>query len=163
MEEKNLFALAKELGELCLKNSLTLAFAESCTGGLLGKVVTDLPGSSTWFLGSVVTYSNVAKTNLLGVDARSIERNGAVSETVAAEMALGAKRMFLADVTLSTTGIAGPTGGTLEKAVGTVCFGIVDVQNNVLTTTQYFASGRAYIRQQAALFGLHQVSSLVDR
>ena len=102
----------------------TLAVAESCTGGLMAKQLTDVPGSSGFFLLSAVTYANEAKMAVLGVAPETLERNGAVDEATAREMAEGARRCAGADYALSTTGIAGPDGGTAEKPVGTVCIGL---------------------------------------
>ena len=97
-----------------------MSTAESCTGGLIAGACTDLPGSSNWFERGFVTYSNAAKTGMLGVDAALIETHGAVSEPVARAMAEGALRHSLAQVSVAVTGVAGPTGGSLEKPVGTV-------------------------------------------
>jgi len=112
------------LGDLLLENGATLAVAESCTGGLMAKQLTDVPGSSGFFLFSAVTYANEAKTAVLGVSPETLYRNGAVSEDTAREMADGARRVSGADYALSTTGIAGPDGGTADKPVGTVCIGL---------------------------------------
>lgn len=99
---------------------LTLAAAESCTGGLVGDLITDVSGSSEYFLGSAGTYSNEAKMRLLGVREETLVAHGAVSVETAAEMAQGARRLYAADIAVSVTGIAGPTGGTAEKPVGLV-------------------------------------------
>ncbi len=98
----------------------TIATAESCTGGLVGDVLTDLPGSSAYFVGGVIAYSNVVKHRLLGVRTETLEREGAVSATCALEMARGARHALHADVGVGTTGIAGPSGGTPSKPAGTV-------------------------------------------
>jgi nicotinamide-nucleotide amidase len=98
----------------------TLALAESCTGGFIANQITNVPGASKIFLGGVVSYSNEAKQKFLGVRAKSLERHGAVSEAIAAEMAEGARERFGADFAIAVTGIAGPTGGTKNKPVGTV-------------------------------------------
>ena len=108
------------VGDLLRLKSQTLALAESCTGGQLAGRVTDIPGSSDYFLGAAVTYANAAKADLVGVSAGTLERYGAVSEETAREMALGARKRFGATVGLATTGIAGPGGGTPEKPVGTI-------------------------------------------
>jgi PncC family amidohydrolase len=112
--------LANELGRLLSARGLTLALAESCTGGLVGSLITDVPGSSDYFLGSAVTYANGAKEDILGVRHETLLAHGAVGAETAAEMAQGARRIFGADIAASVTGIAGPGGGTPGKPVGLV-------------------------------------------
>jgi nicotinamide-nucleotide amidase len=112
------------VGRLLIEQGKTLAVAESCTGGLIGHRITNVPGSSAYFLLDLVTYSNAAKESLLGVNQATLAAHGAVSTEVAAEMAVGARRAAGATLGLATTGIAGPDGGTPEKPVGTVCFGL---------------------------------------
>jgi len=112
--------LAIELGRLLSARGLTLALAESCTGGLIGSLITDVAGSSDYFLGSAVTYANSAKQNLLGVRPETLLAHGAVSAETAAEMAQGARRIFGAAIAASVTGIAGPGGGVPDKPVGLV-------------------------------------------
>ncbi|MGC8633782.1 MAG: CinA family protein [Candidatus Limnocylindrales bacterium] len=110
--------LTAVLQEACLRAGLTLATAESCTGGLIGHAITEHAGSSAYYLGGAVTYADRAKTDLLGVPASALQAHGAVSAQVAAAMAEGACRRFGADVGLAVTGIAGPGGGTESKPVG---------------------------------------------
>ncbi len=117
---------AERVAELLKKHKHTVATAESCTGGLIAKLLTDIPGSSEYFIEGVVTYANEAKTRLLGVPAQLIAEHGAVSKQVAAAMAIGCRAKSGADFALSTTGIAGPAGGTLEKPVGLVYVGFAD-------------------------------------
>jgi nicotinamide-nucleotide amidase len=112
--------LAVELGRLLSARKLTLALAESCTGGLIGSMITDVAGSSGYFLGSAVTYAYSAKANILGVKHETLLTKGAVSAETAAEMAQGARRIFGADIAASVTGIAGPDGAMPGKPVGLV-------------------------------------------
>jgi|WetSurMetagenome_2_1015567.scaffolds.fasta_scaffold00022_62 PncC family amidohydrolase len=116
--------LARRLGRMLAGRGLTLAVAESCTGGMLGATVTSVPGSSAYFRGGVVSYANDAKRRLLGVPARVLSRKGAVSAETARAMATGARRLFSSHCAISTTGIAGPGGGTKKKPVGLVYIGI---------------------------------------
>jgi nicotinamide-nucleotide amidase len=110
----------KAIVRILVGQKKTLALAESCTGGFIANQITNVPGASKVFLGGVVSYSNRAKQKFLGVRAKSLERYGAVSEAVAAEMAEGARKRFGADFAIAVTGIAGPTGGTKNKPTGTV-------------------------------------------
>ncbi|EFK95807.1 competence/damage-inducible protein CinA [sediment metagenome] len=112
------------VGEALLQKQLTLSVAESCTGGLLGNLFTNVSGSSGYFLGGVIAYSNEAKMDLLGVSRQTLDTHGAVSDRAAREMAAGVKRVLKADLGLSITGIAGPDGGSEEKPVGTVHIGL---------------------------------------
>jgi nicotinamide-nucleotide amidase len=114
------------VGAMLKERGLTLSLAESCTGGLIGNLMTDVPGSSHYFAGGVVAYSNEAKRDLLGVSSETLFRYGAVSDQTVREMALGAKERFRTDLSLAVSGIAGPEGGSPEKPVGTVYFGIID-------------------------------------
>lgn len=151
----NFFVLAKRLGELCAKQNVRIAFAESCTGGMLASLITQVSGASEWFLGSAVVYSNAAKHNLISVDLGVLQQYGAVSEAVAQAMAKGAMIQFEADIALSITGLAGPLGGSVQKPVGTVCFALVDRRTDMLISkTMHFESGREWIRQSAVLFAL---------
>ncbi len=112
--------LAFRVHRVLVERKLTLAFAESCTGGLIGDLITDISGSSAYFLGSAVTYSDDAKQKLLKVQAATLAAHGAVSAETAAEMAQGARQLYGADIAASVTGIAGPTGATPGKPVGLV-------------------------------------------
>jgi PncC family amidohydrolase len=115
-----LVLLAGRAGSLLVQHNLKLALAESCTGGLVGSLITDVPGSSDYFLGSAVTYANGAKAAVLGVQPTTLAEHGAVSPQAAGEMAQGARRLFGADLTVAVTGIAGPAGGLPGKPVGLV-------------------------------------------
>jgi PncC family amidohydrolase len=121
MEEKPLEVL---IGELLRKRGLRLAVAESCTGGLVGHRITNVPGSSTYYMGSVTAYAYEAKVRLLGVRWETLEKYGAVSKETVMEMARGVCRALAADVGISVSGIAGPGGGTPEKPVGTTWIGL---------------------------------------
>lgn len=120
--DEDLFALATDLGRVALAKRAMIAIAESCTGGLVAGAITAVAGSSEWFERGFVTYSNAAKIEQLGVPGEAIERFGAVSEEVALAMVIGALRASRAQWAAAVTGIAGPTGGSPEKPVGTVCF-----------------------------------------
>jgi PncC family amidohydrolase len=120
MEAPHANALESTVGRLLKRRGMTLAVAESCTGGLIGHRITDVPGSSAYYQGSITAYSHDVKERILHVRRDTLCRHGAVSEQAAREMARGVKRAFRADVGLAVTGIAGPDGGTLEKPVGLV-------------------------------------------
>jgi len=125
-------ALAETVVRTLTGKGRTLALAESCTGGLIAHRVTDVPGASKIFRGGIVAYSNAAKQKFLGVPAQMLARHGAVSETVARAMAEGAREQFGADFALAVTGIAGPTGGTKNKPVGTVFIALADARGTVV-------------------------------
>lgn len=128
--------LADDVGKLLARGHRTLAVAESCTGGRLGDAITDVPGSSAYFLGGVVSYSNEAKSVMLGVDREVLESRGAVSEEVALMMADGVRKSFGADVGVGITGIAGPTGSTPDKPVGLVFIAVSSSDRSVCTRYQ---------------------------
>jgi PncC family amidohydrolase len=116
--------LEVRVGKLLIERDLTMALAESCTGGLVGHLLTEVPGSSNYFLGGVVAYAYEAKEMILGVSHHTLSTYGAVSAETALEMAEGARRVLGADIGLSITGIAGPAGGTPDKPVGLVFIGL---------------------------------------
>lgn len=130
--------LAEVTGRLLVSNSASLALAESCTGGFISHLITSVPGSSSYFKGSIIAYSNEVKQKILGVNSVSIEKFGAVSEQVACEMAHGVKDLFGVDYAIATTGIAGPGGGTEEKPTGTVWIAVAD---NRLVAAEKFVFG----------------------
>jgi len=146
--------LARVVGRLLRESGRTVAFAESCTGGMVASLVTDVPGSSVYFLGGVVTYANDAKENILDVDPEVLRRFGAVSEETARAMARGVRDRFGADVGLSVTGIAGPDGGTPEKPVGTVHFGLSARSGTELAKKRLFVGDRAVVRRAASIQAL---------
>ena len=149
-------AIVQRLAERLLDLKWMMATAESCTGGMIAAHCTDLAGSSAWFERGFVTYSNEAKTELLGLPASLIAQDGAVSQSVARAMALGACYRSRAQVSVAVTGIAGPSGGSAEKPIGTVWLAWC-VEGIVQTEMRLFPGDRAQIRQattQAALGGL---------
>ncbi|MEA9601003.1 CinA family protein [Polynucleobacter sp. MG-28-Ekke-A2] len=152
--------LTKTLAAILLSRNWLVSLAESCTGGLVSATLTELAGSSEWFERGYITYSNEAKTECLEVPARLIESHGAVSEPVAKAMAEGARINSGSDVAISITGIAGPSGGTAEKPVGTVCFGWA-TENQTLTKTMHFDGDRQAVRQQATEFALTELIALL--
>jgi nicotinamide-nucleotide amidase len=137
------------VGALLRQHGYTLALAESCTGGLIGHRITQVPGSSEYFLLGIAAYSNEAKVTQLGVREMTLRRCGAVSPETAAEMALGAAAAGRADCALATTGIAGPSGGTVEKPVGTVWFAI-HTPSGTHTQHAEFQGNRGFIKRRAA-------------
>jgi len=138
-----------------------LALAESCSGGLMASRVTDLPGSSEYFLGGIVAYTYEAKEELLGVDSKLLEEKGAVSPEVAEAMATGALERFEADVAVAITGIAGPTGGSEEKPVGYVCFHACTADGAGIARDPVIPGGRDDIRERSALVGMHLLRILL--
>lgn len=144
---------AADLIALCTAKGLHVATAESCTGGLIAAALTSVAGSSAVFTHGFVTYANEAKTQMLGVPEVLLAAQGAVSPEVAAAMAVGARERAEAALAVSTTGIAGPGGGSSAKPVGTVWFGLASA-HGVTTSTKIFAGDRDAIRQQAVTFAL---------
>lgn len=156
--------LATELGATLKARSLMLALAESCTGGMAAEAVTSIAGSSVWFDRAFITYSNQAKVDMLGVSNQTLMQFGAVSEQTAAEMAQGALKFSLAQISASITGIAGPDGGTADKPVGTVCFGFAlksSLKTSITTSTQHFTGTRESVRQQATIYAITQLLALM--
>jgi nicotinamide-nucleotide amidase len=143
------------------KDGYKLATAESCTGGLISAVCTSISGSSDWFDSGFVTYSNHAKTAQLGVDAQLIDEHGAVSEPVARAMAFGAVRHSGAQVSIAVTGVAGPTGGSAAKPVGTVWFGF-SIHGNLHSEMRHFDGDRAAVREATVRYALQRVLALLE-
>lgn len=154
--------LALQVGQALRQRKWLLATAESVTGGGISQAITDIAGSSEWFDCGFVTYSNSSKIQLLDVSAALLAQLGAVSEEVAAEMAKGTLDNTDADVSLSTTGIAGPTGEVPGKPVGTVCFGWAHGKV-VHTERLVFAGDRHAVREQTALHALKGLLKFIDR
>ena len=145
--------LVEAVAEVLASESHTLAVAESCTGGLMSKRITDLRGSSTYFRGGVIAYADRVKLELLGVEEAVLVENGAVSEAVAAGMACGVADLLNADIGVGITGIAGPGGGTSEKPVGTVWCAVA-AQGGVRTSHRVFGGDREAVRERASQMAL---------
>ncbi|WP_374357925.1 CinA family protein [Chitinimonas sp.] len=150
------YDLAEQLGQALLARNWRVTAAESCTGGGIASAITDVPGSSGWFDMGFVTYSNGAKQRLLGVTADSLHSHGAVSEAVVSEMANGAMLAAKAQLSVAVSGIAGPSGGSDDKPVGTVCFAFGS-SSGTRCETRHFSGDRRSVREQTvrhALAGL---------
>jgi len=155
--------LEEKTGALLAQRRETLCVAESCTGGLLGAQIVSVPGSSDYFLGGIIAYSNSAKQNLLGVRADTLQTYGAVSRETACAMALGAVQRFGADWSAAVTGVAGPTGGTPQKPVGTVWIAAANKNGAVYPFCAQFTPGRQTIRQRSAVYALDQLRRLLSQ
>ena len=153
--------LAKTVGERLKSTGEQLVTAESCTGGWVAQVVTAVAGSSAWFERGFVTYSNASKQEMLGVAADTLARHGAVSEETAREMALGALARSKAGVAIAVTGIAGPSGGSADKPVGTVCFAWAD-RRGARSETRHFSGDRDSVRRQSVVHALEGVFRTLD-
>ena len=152
--------LTQQVADLLQQKRLMLATAESCTGGLIAAACTDLAGSSVWFERGFVSYSNAAKTELLGVPADLIEAHGAVSEPVARAMVEGALRHSRAQVAVAVTGVAGPGGGSPGKPVGTVWFGWA-TPDGVVTDKRCFDGDRQHVREATVQHALMRLKQLL--
>ncbi|KNC11861.1 hypothetical protein AC791_00515 [Klebsiella sp. RIT-PI-d] len=154
MTDRELMQLSEQLGQALNARGATVTTAESCTGGWVAKVITDVAGSSAWFERSFITYSNEAKAQMIGVKSATLEQHGAVSEPVVVEMAIGALRAARADYAISVSGIAGPDGGSDAKPVGTVWFGFASARGEGITRRECFAGDREAVRRQATAYAL---------
>ena len=154
--------LAKRIGQRLKAANAMLATAESCTGGWVAQELTAVAGSSAWFERGFVTYSDLAKQELLGVSAETLRQHGAVSEETAREMARGALRRSQASVALSITGVAGPGGGTREKPVGMVCFAW-SRGGEVHSETHHLPGDRENVRRQSVILALEGVLKTLER
>lgn len=152
---------AEKIGKELSAAGATIAGAESCTGGLVSQLITAVPGSSEYFPGAVISYSNEAKASFLGVKPSTLKKHGAVSAECAREMALGAKKNFSSDYAFSVTGIAGPGGGTAAKPVGLVYFGLA-TPKAVKVFRRIFTGGRDKIRGSAAAFILAEAIKIIE-
>lgn len=168
MSEQTVVDDIAKIANFLVKNGLMLATAESCTGGMIAAACTDMAGSSAWFERGFVTYANAAKTELLGVPAELIDQHGAVSEPVVRAMVQGAVARSRAQVAVAVTGVAGPTGGSPGKPVGTVWLGwctpgdpVHQGQAHVTTACCHFPGDRAAVRQATVQHALGQLAQLL--
>lgn len=159
----NNFDIAIEVINTLRDNSLTLVTAESCTGGLIASTITDISGSSDVFHGGFVSYANAAKTNMLGVDDALIKTHGAVSRKVAIAMAEGALKNSPANIAVAVTGIAGPTGGTVEKPVGLVHIAVVTASISNAHKFMFENANRSEVRVKTVYKALEMVLKLVEK
>ena len=164
MQSKDILKLTQILGEKFLAQKIILTTIESCTGGMLAAQLTSISGSSTWYDKGFITYNNQSKIDYVGVKENTINKYGAVSQETANEMALGAIMHVYdnsqSNFSLSITGIAGPSGGTKLKPVGTIFFAIANKENIIFEHKALFKGNRAEIREKAVLFALNQLLAL---
>jgi nicotinamide-nucleotide amidase len=162
-DDATLANLATQVGRHLLTARRRLVTAESCTGGWIGKAMTDIPGSSAWFAGGAIAYSNDLKQRMLGVEAAILAKHGAVSEAVVHAMAEGALNRLGGEVAVAVSGVAGPDGGTADKPVGTVWFAWSSRADGDVRTTadmRVFAGDREAVRRQTVHYALAQVLAL---
>ena len=153
--------LSSKIHSLFLNSNLTLSLAESCTGGLLASTITKHSGASKYFLGSIVCYSNDVKENILNVKKNTLDVFGAVSSQTANELALNCSKLFNSDLAISITGIAGPSGGTSEKPVGTVYFGFYN-KEKLIIEHKVFSGTRTEIQEKSVIFVLEYLKDLMS-
>jgi len=161
MTDEYTLELTRRLAQAMRRHRLRLVTAESCTGGAIACACTELAGSSAWFERGFVTYSNESKQEALQVQAATLDRFGAVSEECAAEMAAGALRNSHADIAVAVTGIAGPSGGSGDKPVGTVCFGWCRRDGTARSAGARFPGDRREVRRQSVLMALQGLLDLL--
>ena len=154
MTDSELMQLSEQVGLALKARGATVTTAESCTGGWVAKAITDIAGSSAWFERGFVTYSNEAKSQMIGVREETLAQHGAVSEPVVVEMAIGALKAARADFAVSISGIAGPDGGSEAKPVGTVWFAFASVRGEGITRLECFSGDRDAVRRQATAYAL---------
>lgn len=154
--------LVKRIGSAMLKAGKTLSTAESCTGGLVGMLLTSVPGSSQWFKGGVIAYSNAVKTDILNVPFSVIEEDGAVSKKTVLAMAAGVRELIGTDLSVSISGIAGPGGGTTDKPVGTVWMAVRG-EKSVSAEMKRFAGKRDVVRRRAADYLLAKLYTFLEK
>lgn len=161
-QQQEAVVLAQRLGEALQLRGWTMATAESCTGGLIAATLTEVPGSSAWFDSAVVSYSNQAKQTWLNVSTQTLVEHGAVSEATVAQMAQGVQQRAGVALALAVSGIAGPTGGSACKPVGTVCFAWAWPNGQLLAKTHRFTGTRAQVRAQTVQYALQVALEYLD-
>jgi nicotinamide-nucleotide amidase len=163
MSDTELYALAERAGRALEQRGLMAATAESCTGGWVAEAMTAVPGSSAWFERGFVTYTYISKREMLGVLPETLNAHGAVSEAVVREMTAGALQASHAQVAVAVSGTAGPSGGTVEKPVGTVCFAWQAEGRPARSVTVHFDGDREAVRRQSVAHALHGLIETVER
>ena len=157
----DLYRLAQRVGRALKRRDRMLATAESCTGGGIGEAVTRVPGSSDWFERGYITYTYISKREMLGVKAATLKKHGAVSEQTVREMAAGALKRSHAQIAVAVSGTAGPSGGTPDKPVGTVCLAWAVKGGKVTAETRHFSGDRAAVRRKSVKRALQGVLELL--
>lgn len=161
--DAELYSLSGHLGDALKARALVLCTAESCTGGWISQAVTMVPGSSKWFDRGFVTYTNEAKQDMLGVAAETLKKHGAVSEPVVVEMARGALSRSRAQLAVAVSGVAGPTGGSARKPVGTVCLAWMRAGADPMVQTLHFPGDRDRVRRQTVVAALEGLVRMIER
>ena len=161
MTDEKLYQLAECVGAALKAKGMMMATAESCTGGWIAQAVTAVPGSSEWFERGFVTYTYISKREMLGVKSETLDAHGAVSEQTVREMTAGALERSHAQVAVSVSGTAGPSGGTPQKPLGTVCIGWGAKDGALQSATKHFDGDREAVRRQAVVFALERVLAVV--
>ncbi|MCK8516460.1 nicotinamide-nucleotide amidase [Methylonatrum kenyense] len=162
MSEDRLQRSSEQLGQLLQLRGLRVVTAESCTGGWIGKALTDIAGSSAWVEGGFISYSNQCKQSMLGVDPALLQHHGAVSESVVRAMAAGALQRTGADLSIAVSGVAGPAGGSAGKPVGLVWFAWARAAGEVRAESVRFSGDREAVRLEAAIFALRGLRGWLD-
>ena len=160
--DEALYRLAARLGRALKRRELMISTAESCTGGWIGQAITMVPGSSEWFERGFVTYTYISKREMLGVRPQTLARHGAVSEHVVKEMARGALARSHAQVAVAISGVAGPSGGTPEKPVGTVCLAWAVRRGPVVLETRRFPGDRDEVRRRSVAHALRGALKIIE-
>ena len=160
--DKTLYELAERAGQTLMRRGLMLVTAESCTGGWIAEAVTSVPGSSEWFERGFVTYTYISKREMVGVGGETLEKHGAVSEPVVLEMATGAIAASHAQVGIAVSGVAGPSGGSPEKPVGTVCFAWATKDATPKAETRRFPGDREAVRRASVIHALTRMIELIE-